>query len=264
MSRVACQDTLITKKRHLSQDYFSLTFSPVSRADRCGPGQFIHLLLPSTDVTFRRAFSVASVSEDSKELEIIFRVVGRGTTLLADLAKGDRVNILAPLGNGFTIPRKSERVLLIGGGIGFPPMLFLASRLLAKGHAADKIVFFYGGRSKDDLLERTRIKKLGVRFHPVTEDGSFGEKGLVTQPVERVISETTGERMRMYACGPEPMLKAVETLGVKYGIPGEISVEAPMPCGFGVCLGCVLPLTAGGYTRVCTDGPVYPFGEVAL
>ena len=111
---------------------------------------------------------------------------------------------------------------------------------------------------------RARIKKLGVNFHPVTEDGSVGEKGLVTKPVEDFIQSNKKSRMRIYGCGPEGMLKATDELGIRHGIPGQISLEAPMPCGIGICLGCVVELTKGGHARVCCDGPVFNIGEVKL
>jgi dihydroorotate dehydrogenase electron transfer subunit len=136
--------------------------------------------------------------------------------------------------------------------------------MVDKGHDPSSIEFFYGGRSAEDIIDRARIKKLGVRFHPVTEDGTLGQKGLVTMPVEQMLNDRKNEPLRLYSCGPEAMLKAVDTLGVKYTVPGQISVEAPMPCGVGICLGCVVKLTAGGHARVCREGPVFEIGEVAL
>jgi len=264
MIKPACENAFIIKKRNLRNDYYSLRFAPLTYLERCRPGHFVHILLPSTDILFRRAFSIADVSVENKELEIIFKAVGRGTSLLASLKKGDMVDILGPLGVPFKFPRKNENIVIIAGGIGFPPLLYLVKELVKKGHEPGKIEFFYGGRSTPDILDKSRIKKLGVSFRPVTEDGTMGEKGLVTAPVEKYILANKSKNMRIFSCGPVAMLKAVDALGLKYNLPGQISIEAPMPCGIGVCLGCVVPLVKGGHTRVCCDGPVYNLGEVVL
>jgi dihydroorotate dehydrogenase electron transfer subunit len=208
--------------------------------------------------------SVAGVYADSNHVEFIFKVVGRGTTLLSQLSRGDRLDILGPLGGTFALPRKNQRVVIVAGGTGLSPVMYLADRLVADGFDPGRIEFFYGGRSSGDLVQRSRIRKLGVNFHPATDDGSFGRQGLVTQFVEEYLRSGPREKMRLYACGPEPMLKVVDALGLNYGISGQLSLEAPMPCGFGVCLGCVVPLTKGGHARVCAEGPVFDIGEVIL
>ncbi len=219
--------------------------------------------IPSTDVFFRRAFSVAHVSPHSG-IEIILKAIGRGTRAMAGLQRGDPVNLLGPLGTPFTLPRKNETVLIVAGGIGFPPLLFLASEITRRGQDPKQVVFFYGGRTTDDLIELSRIKRLGVTLKPVTEDGSLGERGLVTQVAEKYIQSRRTDRLRMYGCGPPAMLKAANHLALAYDIPGQLSLEAPMPCGIGVCLGCLVKLTNGDYARVCREGPVFNVGEVAF
>ncbi|UCE23607.1 MAG: dihydroorotate dehydrogenase electron transfer subunit [Candidatus Zixiibacteriota bacterium] len=264
MTRPSCQDTLLIKKRDLKNNYFSATFRTYSRVDQCRPGQFVHIQIPSAEIYFRRAMSIAGVSSRRREIEVIFKVVGRGTRQLGNLHEKDRVNLLGPLGVPFRWPRKSETAVIVAGGVGFPPLLYLASEMVKRGHDPRRIEFFYGGRSSADLIERSRIRKLGVRFHPVTEDGSVGEKGLVTGPVEEFVRRAPNRHLRLYGCGPEGMLKATNELGVRLKVPGQISLEAPMPCGIGICLGCVVPLVGGGHARVCWDGPVFEIGEVAL
>ncbi len=264
MTKPTCEDTFLIKKRDLKNDYFSLTFQHYSRAGECAPGHFVHVQLPSTDIYFRRPMSVASSSADTGELEIIFKVFGRGTRLMGGLRKTDRVNILGPLGVPFKLPGKKERVIMVAGGVGFPPLLYLATRMVQRGYDPKQIEFFYGGRSAADIIEIPRIKRTGVNFHPVTEDGTVGEKGLVTRPVEQFIGSHTGEKLRIYGCGPDGMLRATNELGVRLNVPGQISLEAPMPCGVGICLGCVVPLVKGGHARVCCDGPVFEIGEVVL
>ena len=264
MTKFSPETTLVKKIRHLSNDYHALTLGPLSRAGRCRPGHFVHVQLPKTEVYFRRPMSVAAAQPDGDEMEFIFKVLGRGTAILAKFRKGMEINILGPLGNTFGMPRKGETSLMIAGGIGFPPLLYLATEMVRQGRDPKSIEFFYGGRSSEDILERSRIKKLGVNFCPVTDDGSFGQKGLVTEAVEKYLDENPGRKVRIYGCGPEPMLKATDELGRRRKIPGQLSLEAPMPCGFGVCLGCVVPLRKGGHARVCQEGPVFEIGEVLL
>jgi dihydroorotate dehydrogenase electron transfer subunit len=266
MTYTACENTLVTKKRDLKNNYYSLTFAPFSQAKLCLPGQFVHIKLDSSDIIFRRAFSVASVNPAKQEIELIFKIFGRATKIMGALHVGDTVNCLGPLGNSFTIPKKNEPVIMVAGGIGFPPLLFFATELIKKGHNPKLIHFLYGGRSGNDIIERQRIKQLGINFIPVTQDGSFGQKGLVTKPAEDLIIKMrqNNEEPRMYSCGPEAMLRAVDALGVKHSLNGQLAIEAPMPCGVGVCLGCIVPLTKGGHLRVCYEGPVVGFGEVVL
>jgi dihydroorotate dehydrogenase electron transfer subunit len=208
--------------------------------------------------------SIAAVDVAGKELEIIFKVFGKGTRALSHHRKGDVLDLLGPLGEPFRPPRRTETCVLVGGGVGFPPLYYMASWLVERGFDPKAIEFFYGGRTSGEIVERSRIRKLGVRFHPVTDDGSFGVKGLVTEAVEAYLAEHALKRPRLYACGPGAMLKAADDLGLRLAIPGQVSLEAPMPCGFGVCLGCVVPLRAGGYARVCREGPVFEIGEVLL
>lgn len=263
MIRPTCEDTFVIKNRNLKNDYHSLALGPYSRACHCQPGHFVHIKLPTADVFFRRALSIAHVPSLNR-IEIILKVLGRGTKVMAGLRQGDPVNLLGPLGTPFKLPKKNETALIIAGGIGLPPLLFLTYEMIKRGRNPKQIVFFYGGRSAVDIVEHSRIKKMGVTFQPVTEDGSLGETGLVTESIEKHLLTRRSDRFRIYGCGPPGMLKATNDLGLKHGIPGQLSLEAPMPCGIGVCLGCVVELTKGGHARVCCDGPVFDIGEVVL
>ncbi len=264
MTKPACHDACLTKIKDLKADYYSITVAPFPRAASCQPGQFVHLQIPSPSIFFRRAFSIAGVSSGENGIEIIFKVFGRGTKILSGLSKNDGVNVLGPLGTPFKLPSKKEQTVIVAGGVGFPPLMFLAERMIEKGYDPKSIQFFYGGRSTGDIVEKARIKRLGVNFYPVTEDGSVGSKGLVTAEVEKYITENRASKLRIYACGPEGMLKVVDDLGLKHQVPGQVSLEAPMPCGVGICLGCIVPLRKGGNARVCCDGPVFEIGEVLL
>ncbi|MBU8934519.1 MAG: dihydroorotate dehydrogenase electron transfer subunit [candidate division Zixibacteria bacterium] len=266
MIKPFCRDSVVLKKKRLGDEYFSLTFGPLPRIGGFRPGHFIQLQLPGTDLFFRRPMSVAGIESEPGKLDIVFRVVGRGTLAMSRLRSGDSVNILGPLGTPFKLPRRSEAVALVAGGVGIPPLLFLARVLITRGFDPKKIVLYYGGRTAADIIMRSQIKKSGIQFCPVTEDGSFGTRGLVTAPIMELLQNIDKDRLRprLFACGPQGMLKAVNELGIKYGVSGQLSLEAPMPCGVGICLGCVVSLTEGGQARVCKEGPVFDIGEVML
>ncbi len=264
MNRPVCEQVPLTQHRALGHDYYSLVFSPFGAARHCRPGQFFHIRIPWTDILFRRAFSVASADADRGDVEIILKVFGRGSLALSRLRPGDVVDILGPLGNGFDEPPPEATVVMVAGGVGFPPLLYLTRYLIDQGRDPKSIHFFYGGRTAADVIERDRISGLGIGFYPVTEDGSLGESGMVTTPVEDFLIRRDPADIRLYGCGPEGMLQATDGLARNVGVAGQLSLEAPMPCGIGVCLGCVVSLTGGGHARVCMEGPVFDIGKVAL
>jgi len=263
MSKIVVENLSIIKKKKLAEDFYSISLAPFSKAKSIRPGQFVHLQVPDCNLFFRRAFSIYSVDIEQSSFEILFKVFGRGTAVMASLRKDDSLSVLGPLGNRFKKPKRNELIGLTAGGVGFPPIYYFARFLIDNGYDPKKLFFFYGGRVRADLVELTRIKKLGANLILVTEDGSLGIKGLVTSALEDWISQKNGNKV-IYACGPEPMLKAVDQLAMKYNIPGQISLEAPMPCGVGICLGCIKPLQRGGYARVCREGPIFNIGEIIL
>ncbi len=263
MNKIIAEDSVIIRKQKPGEGIFSFEIGPFSKTKSIKPGQFVHLQIPGCGIFFRRAFSVYDTDPTAGTIEILFKIFGRGTAAMAGMKKGDRLNILGPLGNGFTLPSNRETVILAGGGIGMPPLYMLAKRLVEKNYDKTKIVFFYGAMSKNDLADVNKIKKLGVKLFLSTDDGSAGYGGFVTDAIQKELSKMDGPR-RLYACGPEGMLRAVDKMAVDLKIPGQLSLEAPMPCGIGICLGCIKPLVRGGNTRVCRDGPVYDVGEVVL
>jgi len=263
MSRIVIENVAIVKKTNLGSSIIFFSLGPFSRTGFVKPGQFVHVKIPGSGIFFRRAFSVYETDKNRDSFSILVKVCGRGTSLMADMKKGDRLNILGPLGNGFKLPSKRETIILAAGGIGMPPIYSLAKRLIDKGYHKEKLLFFYGAVSKTDLVDVQKVKKLGVRLYLSTDDGTRGFKGFVTDAIRHELPDIKGEH-RLYACGPDGMLKAIDALAREYQIPGQLSFEAPMPCGIGVCLGCIRPLQSGGYTRVCHDGPVYNIGEVLL
>ncbi len=210
---------------------------------------------PGIDPLLRRPFSIHRMLEGG-EFEVLFRVVGRGTRILANVHVGDRVDALGPLGRGFRV--EGNRPLIVGGGIGVAPLLFLAESFLEAGIRPKLLV---GARTERDLLCQDDFSCLALPFAVATEDGSAGSPGQVTRLLAREIAEGT-EGMTVYACGPLPMLKAVSRLCGEHGIPCQVSMEAHMACGIGACLGCVVPAPGGGYVRVCREGPVFQASEI--
>lgn len=244
--RVRCE-AAVARRTPLGDGLYELVFAAPEVARAARPGQFLHVRCLD-DFSLRRPFSVYW-AEDG-HVALFFDVRGRGTRALAARSEGDAVDLLGPLGNPFTLAARGERCLLVAGGIGFPPLCFLAERLLARGAGVE---ILYGARNAARLAGVDRAAARGIRVTAATEDGSAGHRGLVTALLADRLA--AGQVDRIYACGPNRMLAAVAELAA--GLPAELALEAQMGCGLGVCLACVVP-TRQGYLRVCTEGPVFP------
>lgn len=211
------------------------------------PGQFVNILVDG--LYLRRPISVCDVEGDG--LTIVYKEVGEGTRAMAAMKAGGKLDLLTGLGNGFTVVEGVENPLVIGGGVGTPPMYLLATRLLQAGQ---KPAVALGFNSRADAMLCESFEDLGIAPMIATLDGSLGIKGFVTD-LMRVSGTKYGY---YYACGPAPMLRAVwEALGAD----GQLSFEERMGCGFGACMGCSIK-TKGGYKRVCADGPVLFGSEI--
>lgn len=242
-------------------------------ASAAAPGQFIQART-SDDYypLWPRPFSIHDANPGSGDIVIVFRISGCGTSQLANKQVGQKVHLFGPLGNGFPEPREKRHMLLAAGGIGLPPLHFLARRALQNGIPPDGITFIAGAKTKAELLEQEGLFKLGVKVSVCTDDGSAGIKGLVTEIVQRHIDELA--HSVVYACGPSGMLQAIDQLLLANKTPGYLSLETLMPCGYGVCSGCAVKVTpplGRGPTddnrdyhlkRVCCDGPIFGAGEV--
>ena len=214
------------------------------------PGQFVEVRIDGSPTTFlRRPISINFVDREQNELWLLVAAVGDGTRRLAQLKPGDVLNCLLPLGRGFTMPQSaSERVLLVGGGVGVAPLLYMGAEMAARGIAP---TFLLGARTASDLLMLDIFKRYG-RVLVTTEDGSEGERGFVTQ--HSVLGQ---ERFtRIATCGPTPMMKAVARYARQADVSCEVSLENLMACGLGACLCCV-EKTIEGNLCVCKDGPVF-------
>ncbi len=210
------------------------------------PGQFVDLALPG--FFLRRPISICDYDADG--LTIIYKVVGKGTAALSRLAPGAELDALSGLGNGFDTQKSGESPLLIGGGVGVPPLYALAKRLLAEGKCPTAILGF---NKADEVFYAGEFENLGVRTIVCTADGSVGVRGFVTDAIA-----TLSGYSFYYACGPEPMLRAVHAL---CPCGGQLSFEERMGCGFGACMGCSCK-TKYGNKRICKDGPVLDKEEI--
>lgn len=213
------------------------------------PGQFVEVKVEHSPSTFlRRPISIHYVDVEKNELWLLIQLVGDGTRQLAEVKTGEFVNVVLPLGNGFSEPETRDgALLLVGGGVGIAPLLQLGKKLKEEGFVPN---FLLGGRSAKDLIQLEEYKKIGD-VYVTTEDGSLGEKGFVTN--HSVLSQ---DFKKIYTCGPTPMMKAVASYAVKNGIECEVSLENKMACGLGACLCCVTE-TKEGHKCVCSDGPVF-------
>lgn len=213
------------------------------------PGQFVEVRVDNTPSTFlRRPISINNVDYDHNELWLLVAAVGDGTRQLQKLQKGDRLNCVLPLGNSFTMPTDStQKVLLVGGGVGVAPLLYFGKLIKAMG---GEPTFLLGARSAKDVLERELFEQVG-RVLITTEDGSEGEKGFVTN--HSVLAQEHFDRIS--TCGPKPMMMAVARYAFKNDIECEVSLENKMACGVGACLCCV-EKTVEGNKCVCKEGPV--------
>lgn len=220
------------------------------------PGQFAEVLVPNqADVYLRRPLSIHDADPAANTLHLFVKMVGKGTRALAALKAGDTLNLIYPLGNGFEMPA-AEKVLLVGGGCGVAPLLYLARRLHENGHKPDIII---GASTADEVHEIEKYRNYG-NLHILTEDGSLGDKGLVTH--HRYFQEGIFPFTKVYACGPEGMLRAVNRLLKQHNCEVFVSLENTMACGIGACLSCVVKTTTG-HRCVCTEGPVFNTKELA-
>ncbi|HEY8339854.1 MAG TPA: dihydroorotate dehydrogenase electron transfer subunit [Egibacteraceae bacterium] len=238
--------------------YHSLTFVAPDMAERTSPGQFVTVGVEGGGTLLRRPFSVYSVSQHGPwagTLEIVFDVVGPGTAWLAEREKHDVVDVVGPLGRPFPMPQQPVACLLVGGGYGAAPLLFLAQILQRRGFRVDMIL---GARTQSRVFNAIEAKRIAASATFTTDDGSFGVQGAVTDVMDRVI-ETAGTGV-IYACGPMPMLAAVSEVARAKNLPCQVAVEEQMACGVGVCMTCVLPYRRRDEVvnlRACIDGPVF-------
>lgn len=244
----------VKKNLELTGGVYHLVVDAGSGMESARPGQFV-MVRPNEvlDPLLARPFSIHEF--EPRRVEILYRVVGRGTALLARLAPGQTLSLMGPLGRGFATT--NEKVLLVAGGIGVAPFLFLARRLYEQGNSPHLL---FGAKTKEELVRLEELSEFCAQTVAVTEDGSRGEKGLVTEYLEAAIAKN-GVQV-VYGCGPVPMIRAALRIIESHGVPFFVSLEEVMGCGVGVCLGCAVPRADQGYLHLCKDGPVLDAREV--
>ncbi|WP_449539950.1 dihydroorotate dehydrogenase electron transfer subunit [Ferdinandcohnia sp. Marseille-Q9671] len=255
------QNMKIIKHSRIAEDIFELTLAGSVVNKMLQPGQFVHVKVSEgLDPLLRRPISIADINREQEECTLIYRKEGLGTRVLSEKNKDQFVDVLGPLGNGFPVEevQQGETALLVGGGIGVPPLYELSKQLVAKGV---KVVHVLGFRSKSAVFYEEKFHALGETYI-ATVDGSTGTKGFVTDIIENYgIPFDT-----LYACGPTPMLRALEASYPERNV--YISLEERMGCGIGACFACVCHLQSDpnghSYKKICSDGPVFKVGEVVL
>jgi dihydroorotate dehydrogenase electron transfer subunit len=253
------QTVEILSNRRDTDLYFRLVVRAPQIAPQVQPGQFVHVRIPPLrEALLRRPFSIFQAQGDT--LSILYKSVGKGTDVLSKMLPGERLSMIGPLGHGFTVPKPGGEIpLLVAGGYGMAAMYLLAERSPEKG------TVFVGGRKRTDILCEEEFRALGWDVKATTDDGSYGERGLVTQPLIAKLRQIAQEGSqarghKLFACGPTPMLEAVGKLSTEYNLPAELSMDEHMCCGIGVCLACVIPIQSNDgweYQRTCTEGPVF-------
>ena len=233
----------ITKNDKLTSNVYIMTLKGDTEGIRCG--QFVNIQLDG--LFLRRPISVCDCEGDT--LTLIYKVVGRGTEKMAEMGEGEALDLLTGLGNGYDSSLSGDKPLLLGGGVGVPPLYMLCKKLISEGK---KTTVILGFNKADEVFYENEFKALGADVIVCTADGSYGVKGFVTTPMEGL------EYSYFYTCGPEPMLKAVYKATTT---SGQMSFEERMGCGFGACMGCSCK-TITGYKRICKEGPVMKKEEV--
>ncbi len=255
----------IRANREVAPGFWRMSLAAPRVAARFKPGQFFQLRIDPAGNTplLRRPFAPSEV--DDRGFAFVYAVVGDGTRAMTSLKKGGRVQVLGPLGNGYRLPRRGARALLVGGGCGTPSLRFLAEVLSRR-----KVEIFtvIGARTACTLLERKALSRLSSMTAIATDDGSRGLHGHSVDATRLLLDEISAKpRPVIFACGPGPMLKGLAALAGERGLKCYVSLEERMACGFGACMGCVVPIRADNqdgyvYRRVCHDGPIFAAGDV--
>ena len=258
-------NALVTEHRQVAEDIFLMSLLAPEIAASAKAGQFIHIKCgKGLDPLLRRPFSLSSIDKARGTVSVIFEVRGRGTELLSDMIVGQQLDVLGPLGNSFFLDdlTNDDYLILVGGGIGAPPLIALAQALKVRG--LSNVTAILGAAMQAKLLPKEIFGQLGVEVLFATDDGSIGHHGFVTDLLPQLTMDTDN-RYAVFACGPRGMLQAVGDYCIKRNIPCQLSLEEVMACGVGACQGCVCKVKGNSgfdYVRVCRDGPVFKAEEV--
>ncbi len=249
----------IEYNRQIGKDTWLMGFRSPDLASVSQPGQFlmIHLDRITKDPLLRRPLSIHRI-QDRNKLMILYKIVGKGTSLLSTLKEDDTISVIGPLGEGFSLPGPNERTLLVAGGMGIAPLFFLTQVL--KEVQRYKIKMFLGFPTSQEVVLIDQLKDLGIDLSLTTEDGSLGIKGVVTDLLDQHLGQELNEKPIIYTCGPIPMLKKIAQSAIKSRLRCYVSLEGHMACGLGICQGCAVKAANSQdkpYYYVCQDGPVF-------
>jgi len=249
------EDFIVLNHKWLNYKTFIIELEATEKLQDIHPGNFAEIAITNSPKVFlRRPFSVYDVNPAGNTISFFVKVIGEGTRLLGETKKGDTLNLIYPLGNSFTVP-VSGHVLVVAGGSGVAPFILYGKEI--KKHPV-KATFLFGARTADEIVLTDQFRALGEVLVS-TEDGSLGEKGLVTR--HSALSKDQLPYDFIVTCGPDAMMKAIAKIAKEKGIACEVSMENTMACGFGACLCCITPTTRGNLC-VCTDGPVFNVNEL--
>jgi len=250
----------ILENKKIAPEHFRITLASPKIARESLPGQFIMIkVTDGTDPLLRRPISFHKIDRDKGTVDILFKVIGKGTRLLSEIEPGEDLDVIGPLGNGFKIDATKELAILVGGGAGVAPLLSLAKELKTKVKAVYALI---GANNINSVLCEEELKALGAETVVSTDDGTYGIKGMVTEVLLDVIgSKLSPINSCIYACGPRPMVKELGSISAQYKISCQVSLEEWMACGTGACNGCIVKMKSG-YKKVCSDGPIFNVGEL--
>jgi dihydroorotate dehydrogenase electron transfer subunit len=249
-------DFLLIENKQLNNDNFQLILQSPIPLSNILPGQFTNVeIKEAKEIFLRRPFSILDVDYKKQTISLLIKILGRGSKKITEAKTGQVISAIVPLGKSFSQPAKDNKILLIGGGSGVAPMLFLAKIC---GLDPSQVHVLIGAKSSVDHIDVANYQQFG-QFYYTTEDGSLGEKGYVTN--HSLFNQKIEQFDRIYTCGPDLMMKAVARVAKEKNIFCEVSLENMMACGFGVCLCCVED-TKAGHKCVCTDGPVFNINDL--
>lgn len=249
----------VLSNEKVGRDIWKMEIEAPGIANDAKVGQFVNVRVNGTiEPLLRRPISLHGIDKERGKIAFLYLVVGKGTAMMTEFQPRQEIDLVGPLGNGFSTDFAGEKALVVGGGIGSAPLYPLLQALIKAGKTPKLLL---GAADIRSIVGIALYDELDIEIAVATDDGSLGEKGFVTSLVEQDLAG--GQYDYIYGCGPIPMLQSLEDLSAKYKVPGEISTEAHMGCGLGICLSCTAKGKDGKNRKVCQDGPVFRLGELS-
>lgn len=251
---------IISEHVKISGDIFSMTLNAAEIAEAARPGQFLQVRVStSIDPLLRRPFSIHRINRKKGQIMLLYRVIGKGTAILAQKVVGEEVDVMGPLGNGFSIQKPFNHALIVAGGMGSAPVFFLMDELRSMGK---NISFLWGAKTGCEIFSIDELKQTDINLLLATEDGTLGETGFVTDCLQRYLEDFNPSEVMGFVCGPAAMIYTVQKMALETSFEWQVSVEERMACGVGVCMGCAVPISTNDFKLVCKDGPVFDLKEI--